>query len=96
MIYFCTITHSPLDVKIFINAKNIHQQNDSIENKLCIMSHKTTTVTGMEYPAQRFRKVVAEIQDARDVNEFDTTPLFPILDSKVLDIDMSSTISRNI
>ena len=50
MIYFCTITHS-LDVKIFINDKNIHQQNDSIENKLYVIPHKITTVTGVEDPA---------------------------------------------
>ena len=94
MIYFRTITHS-LDVTIFINDKNIHQQNDSIENKLCVMAHKATTVTRVKYPAQQFSEVVAGIQDARDVNEFDTTPFFPILDSKVLDINMSSTFSRN-
>ena len=47
MIYFCTITHS-FDVKIFINEMKIHQQNDSIENKLCIMPHKVMTVEGVK------------------------------------------------
>ena len=43
MIYFCMITHS-LDVKEIHQMMNIHQQNDSIENKLCIMPHKSTAV----------------------------------------------------
>ena len=64
-------------------------------SKLSIVSHKSTAMTGMQYPSQRFRKCVWGIQDARDMNELDTTPFFPILDSKVLDIDMSRTFSRN-
>ena len=60
------------------------------------MSHKTTAVTGMEYQPQRFRKVVWRVPDACwDVNELDTTPLFPILDRKILNVDMSSTFSRD-
>ena len=50
MIYFCTITHS-FDVKNIINEMNIHHQNDSIENKVCIMPHKATTVAGVKDPA---------------------------------------------
>ena len=38
---------------------------------------------------------IAGIKDNRNVNEFDTTPFFPILNSKVLNIDMSSTFNGN-
>ena len=65
------------------------------KNKLSIVPHKSTAMTGMKYPPQRFRKCVGGIQDARDMDELDTTPFFPILNSKVLNVDVPGTFRRN-
>ena len=54
-----------------------------------IMSHKATTVSGVEDPTKRFSKIVSCIDDSRDVDQNDVAMGFPILNGKVLNEDMA-------
>ena len=58
------------------------------------MSHGTSDVTLMEYPAKSLGKGIGGVDDARYVFQDDVTALFPGLDGEVLDVDVPGAGSR--
>ena len=57
------------------------------------MSHQTAAVAGVKDPANTFGEGVAGIDDARDVSENDVAGTFPVLNRKIVDINVSRALS---
>ena len=58
-------------------------------NGLRVVAHDTARMPGMQYPTKRFGEVIGGIDDARDVVHDDFTGFLPILNGKVLNIDVT-------
>ena len=58
------------------------------------MVHQMAGMAGMEYPAKGLRKVVRRIDDTRDGLEDNITSLAPVLNGKVLDVNMARALGR--
>ena len=59
------------------------------------MSHQAAAVSSMEDPTKRFREIVGRIKDPGDEGKEYVTVVFPILNRKVLDQNMTRAIRRN-
>jgi hypothetical protein len=58
------------------------------------MTHETTGMAGMKNPAKGFSKVIRRIDNARDVTEFKMTLTSPVLNGKVLDVNVPRPFGR--
>ena len=56
------------------------------------MAHDAATVSLMEDPAQRFCTVIRGVQNAGNMGHHNLLSVLPILDSKVLDINVARTL----
>ena len=59
------------------------------------MSHQSTSLAGVEDPAETFGEIVRRIDYTRDVAKGDVAIGFPILDGEVLDSNVSGTFCWN-
>ena len=59
------------------------------------MTHRTASVASMKDRAKRFSKIVRRVENATNEMHDNITMFFPILNGKVLDMDMAGAISRN-
>ncbi len=59
------------------------------------MTHQAASVTGVEDGTKRFGKVVRGVQDTRDEMHDNVTEFLPVLDGKVLDVDVARTFGRD-
>ena len=55
-----------------------------------MMTHGTSDMTVMEDPGKCFGESVCDVNDARNGKKEEETTRFPVLDSKVLYVDMAS------
>ena len=53
------------------------------------MTHQTTNVSEVQRGAERFGESVRRVYDPRDVTKNDIAVGFPLLDRKMLDVDVS-------
>ena len=58
------------------------------------MAHNTTGMSRVKNPSERLGQVISRVEDARDKNHKDVAIVFPILDRKVLDVNVARTFSR--
>ena len=58
------------------------------------VSHEASSMLGVENPANTFGKGIAGVDGAFDVLEEDMASTFPILDGKILDVDVSGAFGR--
>ena len=56
------------------------------------MTHVATTVAVVEGPAASFCQSIGAVDDAGDVEKDQVTIVFPLLDGKVLDVNVASTV----
>ena len=54
------------------------------------MSHHATSMASKKNPSERFAKIVRRVDNSRDVTHLDLLVVGPILDRKMLYIDVSS------
>jgi len=59
------------------------------------VTHNASRMASMENPAQGLREVIRRIDDTWDVAHDNVASLLPILNGKVLDINVMRTLSRN-
>ena len=59
-----------------------------------MVAHASARMTRMEDPTQCLRQIVTDIEDTRTMAQDDVTFVAPLLDGKVLNLDMSSARSR--
>ena len=59
-----------------------------------VMPHGTTSMSGEKGPAKRLRRVIRRVDDARDVPHVQNTSLTPLLNGKMLNIDVARTWGR--
>jgi len=62
--------------------------------KSCIISHKSASMPGMKDPTKRLGEIIGRIQHTRDEVHDNVANLFPIIDSKPLNINMLNGWSR--
>ena len=60
-----------------------------------VMPHDATGMALMKDPSQWFGKVIRGIDDTRDELHHNVPRVLPVLDGKVLDIDMTRALSGN-
>ena len=53
------------------------------------MAHGVSGMPLVEDPPKRFGEIISRVDSSRDVEQFNITPCFPILDSKEPNIDVS-------
>ena len=53
------------------------------------MSHETMSMSFVENPTKRFSKIITGVDNARDVSHDEVTFILPILNGKMLNVDMS-------
>ncbi len=53
-------------------------------------------MTRVEYPSKRFGEIIRRINDARDVVHDNGTAFFPILDGKVLDVNVTRALGGDL
>ena len=58
------------------------------------MAHDAAGMALMEDPAERLGKIIRGVDDAGDVSHYNVTSFFPILDGKVLDVNVSGSLGR--
>jgi hypothetical protein len=58
------------------------------------MAHGPMHVTGVQGPTERLRRLVTRIDDARNVMHLDVAGCTPLLDSKVLDVNVTGARRR--
>ena len=61
-----------------------------------MMSHHAADMPGVENPAKRLGESVGRVDDSRDVAHFNVSSSFPVLDGKVLDVNVTGAISGNL
>ena len=61
-----------------------------------IMSHKPSSVTHVKHPSQGLRKIITGVNNTRNELHDNVTGFFPILNSKVLNLDVSSPFRWNL
>lgn len=59
-----------------------------------VVSHEATSVTGMEDPSERLREVVGRVDNAGNVTHDDVAGVVPILNSKMLDVNVTRAFGR--
>lgn len=83
------VRHPPLIKK---TVRVDYNRNESLSS---VVAHETPTVTSVKYPTKRFGKVVGGIQNARNVTHDDVVVVFPILDGKMLNQNMTGAFGRD-
>ena len=58
------------------------------------MTHNASRMAGMEDPAQGLGEVIRGVDDTRDVAHDNVASLLPVLNGKVLDINVTRTFGR--
>ena len=53
------------------------------------MAHSTTSMASKKGPAKGFGSMVSDIDDARDMTHSDETATLPLLNGKMLNVDVS-------
>ena len=61
-----------------------------------VMAHDAACMAFMEDPSQRLSQIVRAIDGARDEIQNNVTSIFPVLDGKVLDVNVTGTLSGNL
>ena len=61
-----------------------------------MMTHHAAHVSGMENPTEWLGKGIRRVDDSRDVAHNDIARCFPVLDGKVLNVNVSGAIRRNV
>ena len=61
-----------------------------------MVSHHALNMSGVQNPSERLGECIWGVDDTRDVAHFDVSSNFPILDGKVLDVDVVGVISGNL
>ena len=59
------------------------------------MAHEPAGVAVMEDPTKRLGQIVGWVENPRDEAHDDVACVFPILDGKVLDVDVLASVSWN-
>ena len=59
------------------------------------MSHDTPCVARMQDPTEGLGKVVGRIDNSREVSHDNVASILPVLDGKVLDVNVTRSLSRN-
>ena len=62
---------------------------------MLIMPHNAAGMAFMEDPTKRFSQVVSGVEDSGDETHNNVAGFLPILKGKVLDIDVSRSLSEN-
>ena len=57
------------------------------------VSHKATRMAGMENPTERFGQVIGRIEDTFDMTKGNMAFLLPILNGKMLYLEMTDSVS---
>ena len=60
-----------------------------------VMAHSASSMTRVEHPSQGFSEVIAGIENPRDMSHNNIASVFPLLDSKVLDVDVARAVGRH-
>ena len=60
-----------------------------VQVQLGAVSHDVSSMTCMENKTEGFREIISRIDDSRDVEQFNISPCFPILNSKESNINVS-------
>ncbi len=60
------------------------------------MTHQTSAMTSMEDPAEGLGKVVRWVENSSDVVHDNVLRVLPVLDGKVLDINVTRTFRRDL
>jgi len=60
-----------------------------------VVTHDASRMVSMENPKQGLREVIRRIDDSWDVAHDNVASLLPILNGKVLDINVTGTLSKN-
>ena len=59
------------------------------------MSHDTPCVARMQDPTEGLGKVVGRIDNSREISHDNVASILPVLDGKVLDVNVTRALSRN-
>ena len=60
------------------------------------MSHDAASMASMEDPSEGLGEVVSRVENAGDVFHEDVTTFFPVLNSEVLDVDVTRALCRDL
>ena len=70
-------------------------QEELCHGKVCaIMTHQTARMPGVKDPSNRFGQAVGGIDDARNMNQFEIAGLLPILNRKMLNVNVTRASGR--
>ena len=74
---------------------NVNIYRKQIREGSQIVSDESASMSRVEYPTKGFSHVVSGVDNSRNKSHLNRACLLPILNSKVLDINMTGALSRN-
>jgi hypothetical protein len=60
------------------------------------MTHQATNVAGVEDPTNGFGQTITGVDDSRNFEKIEVTRFLPVLECKILNVDMSRTLGRSV